>query len=192
MRSQEGVIEVDASYREGKAMAEFDPALVTAERIADAINTRTYYRASVLSVEEGPFAPFGGEEAQPKRTATATIFVQGMTDDRAASQVLAAMGNPAVTDVSVDTGRSQLAVVYDPSRVAPSFFVSAINNQTPFRASLSESSGSGTGGGGVTPLWLIGGGSAIVGAATLSWYAFARTRRPAVARAERRRRTKRR
>lgn len=185
MRSLPGIVRAEASYQDGKAVVEFDPQQVSPEQIAQAINERTYYRATVLAVGEGDFSSATPEEVRPAATATATIVVEGMTDDLSASQVLAAMGSPAVTDVSVDTSRSQLTVSFDPSRVDPSWFVNIINNTTPFKASLVEVVERGGNGGGVNPIWFVAAG-AVAGAGILAWYGIARVRRrPLLARAQR-------
>lgn len=53
LRSQPGVLEADASFRTGRAVVLYDPEKVTPEEIAEAINTRTFYRARVLGSGEG-------------------------------------------------------------------------------------------------------------------------------------------
>lgn len=193
MRSLPGIVNVDASYRQSEAVAEYDPEKVSPEQIAQAINGRTYYRAAVLSVGEGPFAPLNGTGARPERTASATILVEGMTDDLSASQVLAAMGSPGITDVTVDTSRSQLTIEFDSSRVNASWFVNIINNTTPFRASLVEVTEPSGDGGGLNAVWFAAGAAGAVGVGFLLWYSLRQPRRrAAVARAQRRRETRRR
>lgn len=165
-----------ASYREGKAVAEYHQGQVSAEQIAQVINEKTYYRATVMSVREGEFSPPTAEKVPGNVTASATIVVEGMTDDRAASEVVAAIGNPAITDVSVDTKRSQLTIVFDPSRVTASWFANIINNKTPFKASLVQAAEPGSNGIELRPIWFIVAGAGI-GAVILAWYTLASARR---------------
>ncbi|MBI2462343.1 MAG: heavy-metal-associated domain-containing protein [Candidatus Rokubacteria bacterium] len=56
LRSQPGVLEARASFRTGRATVLYDPERVTPEEIAEAINTRTFYRARILGPGEGAAA----------------------------------------------------------------------------------------------------------------------------------------
>lgn len=56
LRGQPGVLEADADFRTGRAVVVYDPARVTPQEIADAVNKRSFYRARVLGPGEGAAA----------------------------------------------------------------------------------------------------------------------------------------
>ncbi len=46
LRTLDGVMAAEASYRQGTVVVEYESAKVTTDQIAGAINTQTYYRAA--------------------------------------------------------------------------------------------------------------------------------------------------
>ncbi len=137
MRTLDGVVAAEASYRQGTVVVEYEPAKVTPDQIAGAINTQTYYRA-VGVVEGGEGAADASAEApSASQTATAVIQVEGMTDELSASEVMAAMGaEEAITDVSIDLPASTLTVEFDPTKTKAGFLELAINGYTTYRATV--------------------------------------------------------
>lgn len=175
MRRLPGIFEVKASYREGKAVVRYDPALVSPAEMGEAIEAATYYTVGE-PVTDGELP--GGEEVVAG--ATAVIRVEGMTDERAASLVTQAMGavGPGVLDVSLDVARSTLTVTYDDEQVSPEALVEAVKRGSGLESSLVSSTfaqAEADGGTDYTPYVLIG----IAGlfAAALAWYGFSSGRR---------------
>lgn len=174
MRSLPGIVEVTASYEQGTAVVVYDAAQVTPEQMAEAIRSATYYQVGEPVVGTPvPRAP--GNGVRPAANSTAVILVRGMTDNRAASEVLAAMGRPeAIADASVDLAASSVTVQYDGQHVSAETLVAVIDQGTPYEAELvSKSEGvedatapARTGDGSTGPnyaLWIsIGVGGAIV------------------------------
>lgn len=137
VRTLDGVMAAEASYRQGTVVVEYEPAKVTTDQIAGAINTQTYYRAA--GVVEGGEGAAGASEQGPSvgQTATAVIQVEGMTDELAASEVMSAMGaEEAITDVSIDLPASTLSVEFDPIKTQAGFLELAINSYTSYRATV--------------------------------------------------------
>lgn len=197
MRRLPGIISVKASYRQGNAVVEYDPAQVTPPEMVEAITSATYYQVGEPVVGT-PFAQ-EQETGGPEGNSTAVIFVEGMADDRAASQVLAAMGRPeAIAAASVDLAAGTVTVKYDSSKVSAETLVSAIDQGTPYRASLVSKTEEDTGAPGegtdYAPYVLIG--ITALFAAGLGWYGFSwgrrRLARAAPSRATRRRERRRR
>lgn len=137
VRTLDGVVAAEASYRQGTVVVEYESATVTSDQIAGAINTQTYYRATGV-VEGGEGAADASAEApSASQTATAIIQVEGMTDDLAASEVMSAMGaEAAITDVSVDLPASTLTVEYDPTVARAESFVLAIDTGTSYSGTV--------------------------------------------------------
>lgn len=137
VRTLDGVTAADADYRRGIVVVEYEPEKVTPEQIMGAINTQTYYRATGI-VEGGE--PDGGAAeggAQAGETATAVIRVEGMTNELVASQVMAAMGTVGgIIDVSTDLEASTLKVEYDPAAAGAESLVRAIEEGSPYTATL--------------------------------------------------------
>ena len=137
VRTLDGVVAAEASYRQGTVVVEFDPAKVTPDQIAGAINTQTYYRATGVVEDAAGAADASEEGLSAAQTAIAVIQVEGMTDDRAASEVTSAMGaEGAITDVSVDLPASTLTVEYDPTVATAKSFVLAIDTGTSYSATV--------------------------------------------------------
>lgn len=172
MRRLPGIIEVKASYREGKVVVRYDPALASPAEMADAITAATYYTVGE-PVTGGEFP--GAEEVVAG--ATAVIRVEGMTDERTASLVLQAMGaGLAIADASVDLAQSTLTVTYDPGQVSVVTLIDAIKRGTGLEATLAAASEEGHDGGvDYTPYIVIG--IAALFAASLGWYGFSWSRR---------------
>lgn len=193
-----GIIEAQASYREGNVVVQYDPAAVTPAEIAGVIAAETYYTVG----EPVAGGELGGDGSQAAGGATAIIKVEGMTDERTATLVTQAVGavgpavflpgaEPAIRDVSLDTAQSTLTVAYDSEQVSAQELVDAIQEGTEFQASLASTTGAG-GNSGVdyTPYVVLG----IAGlfAAALAWPAVSWGRRQlaraaAPSRAQRRR-----
>ena len=178
-----GIIEAQASYREGNVVVQYDPAAVAPAEIADAIAAETYYTVG----EPVAGGELGGGASQAAGGATAIIKVEGMTDERTATLVTQAVGavgppvllpgaEPAIRDVSLDTAQSTLTVAYDSEQVSAQELVDAIQEGTGFQASLASTTGA-SGGGGVdyTPYVVLG--IASLFAAALVWPAVSWGRR---------------
>jgi copper chaperone CopZ len=154
-----GIIESQASYREGSVVVQYDPAAVTPAEIADVIAAETYYTVGQ------PIAggELGGGASQAAVGSTAVIEVEGMTNERIATLVTQAVGTagapilppgtePVIRDVSPDTAQSTLTVTYDSELVSAQELVDAIQEGTEFQASLiSTASAGGDGGVDYTP-----------------------------------------
>ncbi len=137
VRTLDGVVAAEASYREGTVVVEYEPAKVTPDQIAGAINTQTYYRATGVVEDAAGAADASEEGLSAAQTAIVVIQVEGMTDDRAASEVTSAMGaEGAITDVSVDLPASTLTVEYDPTVAMAESFVVAIDTGTSYSATM--------------------------------------------------------
>jgi copper chaperone CopZ len=131
------VVAAEASYRQGNVVTEYEPAKVTPDQIAGAINAQTYYRATGIVVGGGVGAGSVEDETSAGQTATAVIRVEGMTDDLVASEVLSAMGGEgAITDASVDLSASTLTVEFDPAKTQAGLLELAINGYTPYPATV--------------------------------------------------------
>ena len=137
VRTLDGVVAAEASYRQGTVMVEYEPAKVTPDQIAGAINTQTYYRATGAVEDAAGPADAPEEGLSAALTAIAVIRVEGMTDDRSASDVMASMGaEGAIIDVSVDLPASTLTVEYDPTVATAKSFVLAIDTGTSYSATV--------------------------------------------------------
>lgn len=187
MRRLPGVFEAKASYRQGKVVVRYDPALVSPANMADAITSATYYAVGQPVI--GGQLP-GTEKAT--KGATAVIRVEGMTDERTASRVTQAMGavGPAILAVSLDTAQSTLTVTYDDKQVSAQALVDAVERGSGRESSLVSSTVAQTHGGTGYTLFVLIGISALF-AASLGWYGFSwgrrRLARQAASRAARRR-----
>ena len=177
-----GIIQSKASYREGNAVVEYDPAQVTPDEMVNAINEETYYRAG----QPVPGGEITGGGSQTAGGSTALIQVEGMTDERAAALVTQALGTvgppvllpgaePAIFDVSLVTSQRALTVTYDPDQVSAEELVDAIQEGTGFETSLISTTSAGGGGVDSTPYVVLG----IAGlfAAALAWPAVSWGRR---------------
>ena len=170
-----GIIEAQASYREGSVVVEYDPTAITPADIADVIVAETYYTVGE-PVAGGELA---GGASSVAGGAIAVIEVEGMTNDRIATLVTQAVGavgppilppgtEPVIRDVSPDTAQSTLTVTYDSKLISAHELVDAIQEGTEFQASLvSTPSAGGEGGTDYTPYIVLG----IAGlfAAALAW-----------------------
>ena len=137
MRTLDGVVSAEASYRRGDVVTEYEPAKVTPDQIAGAINAQTYYRAAGIVEDGGTGAGAVEDEASAGQTATAVIRVEGMTDDLAASEVMSAVGaEGAITDASVDLSTSTLTVEFDPTKTKAGFLELAIDGYTSYSATV--------------------------------------------------------
>lgn len=229
----EGVESVDADFRKATAVVTFDPSKVTAQQIAERINSETYYRARVVSefvrtvalripgldaqeeaeelaralrglqgIEGGSVAierlildldtrtispqevietinertaftaslETGGGALEARSTAEAVIRVEGMTDQRTASQVTSALLLDGIVDGSVNLEEGTLSVVYDPARLTPAEIVAALERAAPGEVSLLEG---GPTGGILSSPWPI---VALVGLVVLAVLAWPRVR----------------
>ena len=178
-----GIIEAQASYREGSVVVEYDPTAVTPAEIADVIVAETYYTVG----EPVAGGDLGGGASSAAGGATAIIRVEGMTDERTATLVTQAVGavgpaillpgaEPAILDVALDMAQSTLRVTYDAEQVSAQKLVDAIQEGTEFQASLISTTSAG-GGGGVdyTPYVVLGIAGLFV--AALAWPAVSWGRR---------------
>ena len=172
MRRLPGINKVQASYRKGNVVVQYDPAQVSPKQMGDAIAAATYYTVG----EPVPGGEFGSEAAA--QGSTAVIRVEGMTDERTASRFVQAVGavGPGVVDVSTDISQSTLTLVYDAEQLSPEKLVDAINRNTPYRASLVSKTEAEPGGGtDYVPYILIG--IFALFAAALAWTGFSWGRR---------------
>jgi len=137
VRTLGGIVTAEASYRQGTVVVEYEPAKVTPDQIAGAIDTQTYYRTAGVAEDGGAGAGNDDGDASAGQTATAVIRVEGMTDDLAASEVMSAMGGEgAITDASVDLSTSTLTVEFDPTKTKAGFLELAINGYTSYPATV--------------------------------------------------------
>lgn len=164
VRSLPGVVSVKASYKLGNAVVQYDPSRVTPEAMIRAITDATYYRVGKPII--GAAAAPSAADERPRANSSAVIRVEGMTDDRAASQVLAAMARPeAIADASVNLAAGTVTVKYDGTKVSAETLVGAIDQGTPFRASLvqkQESEHGGSQGGASYLLWWSAGAAGLI------------------------------
>lgn len=134
-----GIVSAQASWQDGVAVVEYEPDKVTPAEIAGAVNTQTYFSASVAAGLQTSLADSLGEGPDGGGGATVVIKVDGMDNQLAASRVSAVMGRPGIIDASANLEASTFEVQYEPARISASDLVDAINAETPYRATVVSS-----------------------------------------------------
>ena len=133
LKNLDGVMSASADRHAQSAWVEYDPAQVTPEQMIQAINSQTYYRASLsVSAQDRPST----KNASGGPAATAVIRVAGMTDNKIASQVTQALSLDGILDGSISLPDSTLTVKYDSSRVSADEIVKTLAQSLPFTVSL--------------------------------------------------------
>ena len=112
-------------------MVTYDPAQTNPEEIAQAFNSQSFYRASVAAGEGGAITSVG----------TLVLSVPALTDQAAAQQVVQALDpfQAAILDGSLSEG--QITIKYDPTQVKAAQLVEAINQNTPYQATIESLTG---------------------------------------------------
>ena len=134
-----GIVSAKASWEAGLAVVEYEPDKVTPAEMAGAVNTKTYFVASVAEGVQTSLADSIAGASDGGGGDTVVIKVDGMDSQLAASRVSAVMGRPGIVDASANLEVSTFEVQYEPARISPSDLVSAINTDTPYRASILSS-----------------------------------------------------
>lgn len=132
----------------------YDRRIISPEQIVETINSRTSFTATVVSQGQSLT-----EGAATGPIATAVIKVQGMTDDKAASQVASALFLDGIIDGSVNLQDSTLTIKYDSSKVTADKIVETMEQSLPFAVSLVSVQKPG---GSLIPSIVVGFGLAVV------------------------------
>jgi copper chaperone CopZ len=119
-------VAADADFRTGWAVVTYDPGQTSPEQIVEAFNSRSLYRARVAPNEGGATASVG----------KVVLGVPAMTDRASAQRVVQILKpfQEAILNSSLNPG--QITVEYDSRRVKAAQILEAINQGTPYRASI--------------------------------------------------------
>ena len=113
-------------------MVTYDPSQTDPQRIVEAFNSQSFYRASVAA---------GQGSSATASTGTLVLRVPALTDQAAAQRVVQALEpfQAAILDGSLTEG--QITIEYDPTQVKATQFVEAINQNTPYEATIESLTG---------------------------------------------------
>ena len=125
----DGVITADADFRTGRAVVTFDPDRITPERIVEAFNEQSFYRARL--------APDQGDA----QVGVVVLKIPAMMNQRAIQRVVRALEPFQEAILSGSIARGELTIEYDPTRVKATQLVEAINQGTPYQATIGSITG---------------------------------------------------
>jgi len=124
-------VTADADFRTGWGVVTYDPGQSSPEQIVQAFNSQSFYRACVVT----------GEGSATANVGTLVLSVPALTDQAAAQQVAQALEpfQAAILGGSLNSG--QVTIEYDPTQVKAAQFVEAINQSTPYQATIESLTG---------------------------------------------------
>jgi len=132
-----GVVSADADFRTGFALVEYEPAETTPDQFVQAINTQTFYLAQVTSDSAAGSVSAGSPGGDSAGSiATAVIAVEGMTDDKIASQVTGRLALDGITGGGANVEDSTLTVEYDSDKLTADKIVDTLREDLPYSVSL--------------------------------------------------------
>jgi copper chaperone CopZ len=132
-----GVVSADADFRTGFALVEYEPAETTPDQFVQAINTQTFYQAQVTSDSAAAAVSAGAPgRGSAGSIATAVIRVEGMADEKTASQVTGALTLDGITGGDVNLDDSTLTVEFDSDKLTADEIVETLSENAPYGVSL--------------------------------------------------------